>query len=99
MYPDFAAQAREEGLEEIAIMFEKVAAIERSHENRFMTLLAKLSQTSPEQPPFPTGEEPGPRQKKTGYRCQFCGAVFAERPDICGVCEAIGAFDMVDYYE
>ena len=99
MYHDFAAQAREEGLEEIAIMFEKVAAIERSHENRFMTLLAKLSQTSPEQPPFPTGEEPGPRQKKTGYRCQFCGAVFAERPDICGVCEAIGAFDMVDYYE
>lgn len=99
MYPGFAAQAREEGLEEIAIMFEKVAAIERSHENRFMTLLAKLSQTSPEQPPFPTGEEPGPRQKKTGYRCQFCGAVFAERPDICGVCEAIGAFDMVDYYE
>ena len=99
MYPNFAAQAREEGLEDIAVMFEKVSAIEQNHESRFMTLLAKLSQTSPEQPPFPTGEEPGPRQKKTGYRCQFCGAVFAERPDICGVCEAIGAFDMVDYYE
>ena len=34
MYPDFARQAREEGLEDIAVMFEKVAAIERSHENR-----------------------------------------------------------------
>ena len=44
MYPAFAAQARAEGLEDIAAMFEKVAAIERSHEGRFMTLLARLSQ-------------------------------------------------------
>ena len=29
MYPAFARQAREEGLEELAVMFEKVAAIER----------------------------------------------------------------------
>lgn len=99
MYPEFAAQAREEGLEEIAVMFEKVAAIERSHENRFMTLLAKMSQTSPEQAPAPAREEPVARQKKTGYRCQFCGAVFPERPDVCSVCEAIGAFEVVEYYE
>lgn len=99
MYPGFAAQAREEGLEDIAVMFEKVAAIERSHEGRFMTLLAQLTQTPPEQAPSPAQEAPAPRKKKTGYRCQFCGAVFEERPDVCGVCQAIGAFEMVDYYE
>ena len=36
MYPDFAAQARAEGLEDIAVMFEKVAAIEVS--NRLLRL-------------------------------------------------------------
>ena len=101
MYPGFAAQAREEGLEEIAVMFEKVAAIERSHEGRFMTLLAKLTQTAPEQAPVreDVRETSAPRQKKMGYRCQFCGAVFEERPDICDTCQAIGAFELVEYYE
>ena len=99
MYPDFAAQARAEGLEDIAVMFEKVATIERSHEGRFMTLLARLSQAAPEQAPAPAREEPPQRKKKTGYRCQFCGAVFEERPDVCDTCQAIGAFELVDYYE
>ena len=100
MYPGFAAQAREEGLEEIALMFEKVAAIERSHEGRFMTLLAQMTRTETEQAPGPARQEgSAPRQKKTGYRCQFCGAVFEKRPDVCDVCQAIGAFELVDYYE
>lgn len=101
MYPAFAAQARAEGLEDIAVMFEKVAAIERNHEGRFMTLLARLGQSAPEQPPVREDvlEESAPRQKKMGYRCQFCGAVFEERPDICDVCQAIGAFELVEYYE
>ena len=64
-----------------------------------MTLLAKLAQAAPEQAPAPAQEKPAPRQKKTGYRCQFCGAVFEERPDLCDVCQAIGAFELVDYYE
>ena len=42
---------------------------------------------------------PPQRKKKTGYRCQFCGAVFEERPDLCDVCQAIGAFELVEYYE
>lgn len=100
MYPGFAAQARAEGLEDIAVMFEKVAAIERSHEGRFMTLLAKLTQSDPAQPAGVAAQEKAsPRQKKVGYRCQFCGAVFEERPDICDVCDAIGAFELVEYYE
>ena len=99
MYPDFARQAREDGLENLAVMFEHVAAIERSHENRFMTLLAKLAQTAPETAATADHAEPVARVKKTGYRCQFCGAVMSDRPDVCTVCGAIGSFDAVEYYE
>ena len=99
MYPEFAKQAREDGLEELAVMFEHVAAIERNHENRFMTLLAKLGKTDPVNVSTDDHEEQLVRTKKTGYRCQFCGAVIANRPDVCGVCGAIGSFDAVEYYE
>lgn len=100
MYPEFARQAREEGLEELAVMFEKVAAIERSHENAFMMLLAKMGQkpeaaAQPVSAPQPSGQ----KQKKEGYRCQFCGAIFQTRPDVCDTCQAIGAFEYVEYYE
>ncbi|MDE6455869.1 MAG: rubrerythrin family protein [Dysosmobacter sp.] len=98
MYPDFARQAREEGLEELAVMFEKVAAIERSHENRFLTLLTKMGKPSELAPDAKTFS-PAPKQKKEGYRCQFCGAIFERRPDVCGTCGAIGSFDCVEYYE
>lgn len=94
MYPGFARQAREEGLEDLAVMFEKVAAIERSHENRFLTLLAELSQKTTRPTP-----SPAPQEKRQGYRCQFCGAIMEQRPDVCDTCGAIGAFELVDYYE
>ena len=97
MYPDFARQAREEGFEDLAIMFEKVAAIERSHESRFMTLLAERS--GAKSPVEAAAEKSVPKQKKEGYRCQFCGAVFADRPDVCDTCGAIGAFEYTVYYE
>lgn len=93
MYPEFARQAREDGLEELAVMFEKVAAIERSHEKRFMTLLTKLAA-----PGEVLEEAPAPPEKKEGYRCQFCGAVFERRPDVCDTCGAIGAFEYAEYY-
>lgn len=91
MYPEFARQAREEGLEDLAAMFMRVAAIERGHEKEFLTLLSKLS--------GPQAEAPAPKQKKSGYRCQFCGAIFDERPDVCDTCQAIGAFEYVEYWE
>ena len=92
MYPAFARQAREDGLEDVAIMFEKVADIERSHENRFMTLLAELGKTEN----APAAES---KQRREGWRCQFCGAVFSQRPDVCDTCGAIGAFEYAEYYE
>ena len=99
MYPDFAKQAREEGLEELATMFDHVAEIERSHENRFMTMLAKLCSTDPKTVTTDDHEEEIVRVKKNGYRCQFCGATFENRPDYCRTCGAIGSFEAAEYYE
>ena len=82
-----------------ACLFEKVAAIERSHENRFLTLLAKRNSAGQEAPAPQTPAKPAPKEKREGWRCQFCGAVFQKRPDVCGVCKAIGAFEYVEYYE
>ena len=42
MYAGFAEVAREEGFTEIAILFEKVAAIEKMHEERYRKLLANV---------------------------------------------------------
>lgn len=99
MYPKFAEQARAEGLEQIAVMFEHVADIERSHENQFMTLLVNLQKK--DRPAASAADEPAQveKERKQGYRCQFCGAIFDHRPDVCSTCQAIGAFDAVEYYE
>lgn len=42
MYAGFAKDAREEGFEEIAKLFEGVAAIEKEHEERYRKLLANI---------------------------------------------------------
>ena len=89
MYPEFARQAREEGLEELALMFMRVAAIERGHEREFRSLLSKLTQPEAE----------AAKRKKSGCRCQFCGAIFEDRPDVCGTCRAAGAFEYIKYVE
>lgn len=99
MYPAFAAQARAEGLNELALMFEHVAEIEKNHENRFMTLLAKLCSSDPKKVTTDDHKEPVARKQKVGYRCLFCGATFSERHDVCCICGAIGSFEHTEYYE
>ncbi len=42
MYKGFAETAKEEGFTKIAFLFEKVAAIEKRHEERYLKLLARL---------------------------------------------------------
>ena len=42
MYSSFAKEAREEGFDEIALLFENVAKIEKDHEDRYRKLLANI---------------------------------------------------------
>lgn len=92
MYPEFARQAREEGLPELASMFEKVAAIEQDHESQFLMAYASLFGKQKSKA-GQTGEVEQETETRPAYRCLFCGAVYDERPDVCGVCGAIGSFD------
>ncbi|MGO5053523.1 rubrerythrin family protein [Lachnospiraceae bacterium LCP25S3_G4] len=94
MYPNFAQTAREEGLPEVAEMFERVAAIEKDHEATFLKAVISMSTKDK---PQETKKEQEPeiivKTTKSGYRCQFCGATFEHRPDVCSVCKAIGSFE------
>lgn len=42
LYPAFAAKAREEGFEAIALVFEYISIAEKQHENRYLGLLKNL---------------------------------------------------------
>ncbi len=42
MYADFAKEAREEGFEDIANLFDKVGAIEKDHEERYQNLFDNI---------------------------------------------------------
>ncbi|KGK86814.1 rubrerythrin [Desulfosporosinus sp. HMP52] len=83
MYPRMAAEAREEGLEHIAKLFESVAKIEKEHEERYKQLLENL--------------EEGKVFKKDGkvyWKCRNCGHIHEgrEAPEICPVCEHLRAY-------
>ena len=78
MYAKFAKEAREEGFEEIATLFEEVGKIEKEHEARYLKLLENLDK--------------GITFKKDGvtiWKCRNCGYIHsgAEAPEICPVCK------------
>ena len=97
MYPSFAKIAREEGFEEVGLLFEQISRIEKDHEFRFLAALAKLSsdKAAAPRPAAPAAAAPAEPQTVTveGYRCMFCGATYEKRPDVCDVCHAIGSFE------
>ena len=77
MYATFAKEAREEGFEEIAKLFEGVGAIEKEHEERYRKLLANV--------------EGGLVFSKDGdmiWQCSNCGHIVVgkQAPEICPVC-------------
>ncbi len=77
MYAQFAKDAREEGFEDIAKLFEGVAAIEKEHEERYRKLLANV--------------ENGLVFSKDGdtiWQCANCGHICVGRqaPEVCPVC-------------
>lgn len=96
MYPDFAKTAREEGFAHVAEAFEKIAQIERNHEFQFLQALANLTRQQNASAPAVEDEEAQPVMVD-GYKCQFCGAMFETRPDVCNVCGAIGSFEKATF--
>ena len=77
MYANFAKEAREEGFDKIADMFEKVAAIEKAHEERYRKLLNNLKTDSVFIKP-----------DVVIWECANCGHIHvgAKAPDVCPVC-------------
>lgn len=78
MYPSFAETAREEGFDEIADVFDSIAAAEKQHERRYLGLLKNV--------------EEGTVFKKSEpvkWRCLNCGYVHEgpEAPDKCPACD------------
>ena len=77
MYAAFAREAREEGFDHIADLFEMVGAIEKEHEARYLKLLDNV--------------ENGLVFSRDGdciWQCSNCGHIVVGRqaPDICPVC-------------
>ena len=77
MYRRMAEEAREEGFQDIAILFDSVSAIEKEHEERYLKLLKNI--------------EDGAvfvKQEKTVWICRNCGHIVdsASAPEECPVC-------------
>ena len=77
MYAKFAVEAREEGFNEIAELFEKVGEIEKHHEERYRKLIENI--------------EKGMVFKGDGvtvWKCRNCGYIHIadSAPEVCPVC-------------
>ncbi len=77
MYEKMAKEAREEGFDHIAYLFEEVGKIEKEHEQRFKDLLDKVEDGTV----FEAGEV-------KIWKCRNCGhiVVGTKAPEVCPVC-------------
>jgi len=77
LYPEFARVAREEGFDDVAATFEKIAEVEKAHENRYRKLYENL--------------EAGKVFKVNDtivWKCRNCGYLHegTEAPEKCPAC-------------
>lgn len=77
MYPEFAATAREEGFNTIAVIFEAIAVAEKQHEKRYLDLMANIKDNSVFQ-----------REESVTWRCRNCGYLHTgtKAPNECPAC-------------
>lgn len=77
MYAKFAAEAKEEGFDRIAYLFEAVGKIEKEHEERYRKLLANIE-----------GGLVFSRDGDMIWQCSNCGHIVVGKnaPKICPVC-------------
>ena len=77
MYQEFAKTAKEEGFNKIAFLFEEVAKIEKSHEERYKKLLKNI-----------TDEVVFSSDDDKIWICRNCGHIVIGKkaPEVCPVC-------------
>ena len=77
MYSQMAKDAREEGFEHIAKLFEEVGKIEKEHEERYLALLKNIEDGKV----FEKDEE-------VVWQCANCGHIHTDKnaPNVCPVC-------------
>ena len=83
MYSSFAKEAREEGFEEVAVLFDGVGAIEKDHEERYLKLMSNVK----EGVVFS-------RENDEAWLCSNCGHIHKGKksPELCPVCVHPKAF-------
>ncbi len=78
MYAAFAKEAREEGFDDIAKLFDGVAAVEKTHEERYKKLLENVK-----------GGLVFSRDGDMMWECSNCGHIHIgkQAPEVCPVCD------------
>ena len=77
MYAKFAKEAKEEGFDRIAYLFEAVGKIEKEHEERYRKLIANVD-----------GGLVFSKEGDVIWQCSNCGHIVVGKkaPEICPVC-------------
>ena len=77
MYPDFAATARKEGFDAVAMVFEMISVAEKQHEKRYAELAANIENGTVFK-----------KENSTKWRCRNCGYVHEgkEAIEMCPAC-------------
>jgi len=83
MYDRMAKEAKEEGFNDIAYLFEEVAKIEKEHEERYKKLLANVE-----------GDLVFSKDGDTIWKCRNCGHIVVGKkaPELCPVCKHAKAY-------
>ena len=78
MYPTFAKEAREEGNEKAAKLFEAILEVEKRHEARYKKLLDMVEKGTVYK-----------REKPINWKCSKCGYIHngTEPPEVCPSCK------------
>ncbi|MCL1868500.1 MAG: rubrerythrin family protein [Paludibacter sp.] len=83
LYPHFAQVAENEGFDNIAVIFRKIASVEAEHEKRYRRLLQRVA-----------SQQVFARDEEITWQCRNCGFVFhgKEAPKACPACAHPQAF-------
>lgn len=78
MYANFAAEAKQEGFDKIAFLFEEVGKIEKEHEMRYRKLLENVE-----------GKKVFIKDDIVVWECSNCGHIHVGKaaPQVCPVCD------------